>query len=97
MPAMPYSYARSILEEEWGTSIDAHIEEIQTPSIASASIGEVYRAKLKDSQIEVAIKVQRYRIKEVFHKDFKTLRIVFWLISALTSFGKKTDLPSLYR
>ncbi|WP_430380554.1 ABC1 kinase family protein [Virgibacillus pantothenticus] len=97
VPAMPYSYARSILEEEWGTSIDAHIEEIQTPSIASASIGEVYRAKLKDSQIEVAIKVQRYRIKEVFHKDFKTLRIVFWLISALTSFGKKTDLPSLYR
>ncbi|RFA36767.1 ABC transporter [Virgibacillus dokdonensis] len=97
VPAMPYSYAKEIMEEEWGAAIETHIEEIQTPSIASASIGEVYRAKLKGSDTEVAIKVQRYRIKEVFHKDFKALRIVFWLISTLTSFGKKTDLPSLYR
>lgn len=97
VPAMPYSYARSILEEEWGTSIYDVVEEIQTPSIASASIGEVYRATLKDGKTVVAIKVQRHRISDVFHKDFKALRIVFWLIETLTTFGKKADLPSLYR
>ncbi|MGX4670814.1 ABC1 kinase family protein [Cerasibacillus sp. JNUCC 74] len=97
VPAMPYSYARSILEEEWGTSIYDVVEEIQTPSIASASIGEVYRATLKDGKTVVAIKVQRHRISDVFHKDFIALRIVFWLIETLTTFGKKADLPSLYR
>jgi predicted unusual protein kinase regulating ubiquinone biosynthesis (AarF/ABC1/UbiB family) len=97
VPAMPYSYAQSILEEEWGTSIYDVVEEIQTPSIASASIGEVYRATLKDGKTVVAIKVQRHRISDVFHKDFKALQIVFWLIETLTTFGKKADLSSLYR
>lgn len=97
VPAMPYSYAQSILEEEWGTSIYDVVEEIQTPPIASASIGEVYRATLKDGNTVVALKVQRHRISDVFHKDFKALRIVFWLIETLTTFGKKADLPSLYR
>ncbi|WP_234448043.1 ABC1 kinase family protein [Virgibacillus salexigens] len=97
VPPMPFTYARKLLEEEWGEDIYHYLDEIQFASVASASIGEVYHAKLKDSGTEVAIKVQRYRVREIFHKDFKALRIVFWLISVFTSFGKKADLPALYR
>lgn len=96
VPPMSYEYAKSLMEKEWGTSIDQHLLDIKEKAIASASIGEVYCARLKDGS-PVAIKVQRYRIEEVFHKDFKALRIVFWLISVFTSFGKKADLKALYR
>lgn len=95
VPPMPFEYARSLLEKEWGTSISKHLKSIDEKSIASASIGEVYKGTLTDGS-EVAIKVQRYRIDEIFHKDFTALKIVFWILSVFTSFGKKADLDSLY-
>ncbi|WP_240508066.1 ABC1 kinase family protein [Virgibacillus indicus] len=96
VPPMPYDYAKSLLEEEWGVPLDEHIKEIKETSIASASIGEVYLAMLNDGS-KVAIKVQRYRIQEIFHKDFVALKIVFWILSVFTSFGKRADLKELYR
>ncbi len=96
VPPMPYDYAKEVLEEEWGTSLDNYLKAIRKESIASASIGEVYRAMLKDGT-NVAIKVRRYRIEEVFHKDFIALRVVFWILKAFTGFGKKADLSALYK
>ncbi|MBY7144780.1 AarF/ABC1/UbiB kinase family protein [Virgibacillus sp. NKC19-3] len=92
---MTFDYAKSLLEEEWGTAIDEHLLEMDESSIASASIGEVYRGKLKDGSV-VAVKVQRYRVQEIFQKDFIALRMVFWIISVFTSFGKKADMEALY-
>lgn len=96
VPPMPYTYAKELLEQEWGTSIETHVKEIRKRSIASASIGEVYRAMLYDGTI-VAIKVRRYRIDEIFHKDFIALRIVFWILNTFTNLGKKTNLKDLYK
>ncbi len=96
VPPMPYSYASRLLKEEWGAEPDEYLEDINKASIASASIGEVYYARLKGSGKEVAIKVQRYQVEKIFHMDFKALRVVFWIISFFTSFGKKADLKSLY-
>ncbi len=96
VPPIPFSYAKEVMEEEWGGSIDDHFAEIIDKPIASASIGQVYQGKLHDGTI-VAIKVRRHRVKEIFYIDFKALKIVFWLIRLLTSFGKKTDLNALYR
>lgn len=87
--------AAKIIEREWGTSIDTYLLELRDKPVASASIGEVYRGKLKDGT-KVAIKVQRHRIQEVFYKDFVSLRIVFWMIKVFTPFGKKADLKALY-
>lgn len=96
VPSMSFAYAKNLLEKEWVSPIEQHLLEIEESSIASASIGEVYRAKLKDGT-DVAIKVQRYRIEEIFRKDFKALRVVFWILSVFTAFGKKADLKELYR
>nr|GGG70980.1 hypothetical protein GCM10011398_13940 [Virgibacillus oceani] len=96
VPAIPYSYAKQSIEAEWGTSIEEHLMDIDEAPIAAASIGQVYQAKLKDGTV-VAIKVQRYRIDDIFHIDFKALKIVFWLISVFTGFGKKANLDELYR
>lgn len=96
VPPMPYDYAKTVLEEEWGTELDTHLKAIKKKSIASASIGEVYRGMLLDGT-EVAIKVRRYRIDEVFHKDFISLRIVFWILRHFTGLSKKADLKALYQ
>ncbi|WP_449355012.1 ABC1 kinase family protein [Virgibacillus natechei] len=92
---MTFDYAKSLMEEEWQASIDERLLEINESSVASASIGEVYQGKLKDGT-DVAVKVQRYRIQEIFRKDFIALRMVFWIISVFTSFGKNTDMKALY-
>ncbi|HLR03110.1 MAG TPA: AarF/UbiB family protein [Virgibacillus sp.] len=96
VPAGSFTYAKELMEEEWGNTLDTYLSQISEAPIASASIGEVYHATLRDGS-EVAVKVQRKRVQEIFHKDFKALKMVFWLISVLTSFGKQSDLKALYR
>ncbi|ASK64319.1 ABC transporter [Virgibacillus phasianinus] len=91
-----FSYAKSAMEKAWGEDVDKHLTELQDKPIAAASIGQVYRAKLKDGTT-VAIKVQRYRVREIFHMDFKAMKLVFWMIKVFTNFGKKADLNALYR
>ncbi|WP_425445485.1 ABC1 kinase family protein [Virgibacillus ndiopensis] len=96
VPAIPYSYAKASIESEWNSTLQENLMEIDESPIAAASIGQVYKAKLTDGTV-VAIKVQRYRIDDIFHMDFKALKIVFWLISVFTGFGKKANLDELYR
>ncbi|MFC3038639.1 ABC1 kinase family protein [Virgibacillus xinjiangensis] len=96
VPAVPFDISKGLLEEEWNSSMDKHLERIDPEPVASASIGEVYRAVLKDGT-KVAVKVQRYRVREIFRKDFVALKLVFWLIRVFTSFGKKADLTALYK
>lgn len=96
VPASSFSYAKTLMEKEWGGDIYNHLLEIDETPVASASIGQVYKGKLKDGK-EVAIKVQRYRVRDIFHMDFKALKIVFWMIRIFTNFGKKADLNALYR
>src|SRR5690625_7486248 len=56
----------------------------------------MYRATLTDVS-DVAIKVQRYRIQDIFYMDCKALKIVLWIISTFTSFGKQANLSELYQ
>lgn len=92
---MPFSYSKHIIEEEWGNDLSTFIEKIDENPVASASIGEVYKATLKGGK-KVAVKVQRYRVQEIFHMDFKALRIVFWMLSRFTAYGEKADLKALH-
>ncbi|WP_051353234.1 ABC1 kinase family protein [Thalassobacillus devorans] len=93
---VPFSYSKKILEEEWNGELKEFLQDIEEEAVASASIGEVYKATLKDGT-SVAIKVQRYRVKDIFHMDFKALRIVFWMLRRFTEYGKKADLQALYK
>lgn len=95
VPPMPFEYAEKILQEDWGENIYEHMDYIKKESVASASIGEVYYGVLNNGN-EVAIKVRRHRIEEIFHKDFVAMRMVFWILKVFTTFGKKADLKALY-
>lgn len=91
-----FAYASSLMEKEWGEDIYNHLAELHEKPIAAASIGQVYKAKLKNGKV-VAIKVQRYRVHDIFHMDFKVMKFVFWMVKIFTNFGKKADLTALYR
>ncbi|MGI8316548.1 ABC1 kinase family protein [Halobacillus mangrovi] len=93
---VPFYKSRETIEEDWNAPIEEYLSHIEEDSVASASIGEVYKAMLKDGT-PVAVKVQRYRVRDIFRMDFKALRIVFWMVDRFTKFGKKADLPALYR
>ena len=57
VPPFDTGIAKQILEAEWGRPVEAILESMPAQPIAAASLGQVYRAKLKSTGQEVAIKV----------------------------------------
>ncbi|WP_339262660.1 AarF/UbiB family protein [Lysinibacillus sp. FSL K6-3209] len=77
VPPSPWEDIQLVLEKEWGSPVDHVLLSIETKAVASASIGEVYRGKLKDGT-NVAIKVQRPTIPTIMRTDFRSLAIIMW-------------------
>lgn len=75
VPAFDTAAARQILEAEWGRPLGSVIEgDLTDQPIAAASLGQVYKARLKGTDQEVAIKVQRPAILEQIALDMHLLR-----------------------
>lgn len=72
VPPFSYEEAALIIEEELGAPPEALFAEFSELPMASASIGQVYRAKLHDGTI-VAVKVQRPYIHAVIDTDLELL------------------------
>ncbi|MBI4691970.1 MAG: AarF/ABC1/UbiB kinase family protein [Candidatus Terrybacteria bacterium] len=68
LEAMPEEIEKVFLEET-GRSIKDFFLEFNPQPVASGSISQVYCAKLPDGA-EVAVKIQRPKIKEIFETDF---------------------------
>lgn len=92
---VPSQKALQLLDDEWGKPHSEYLKDITSKPVASASIGEVYRAVLHNGS-EVAIKIQRPDIERILHADFKAVRIVIWLAKKLSSLSKQIDLDLLY-
>ena len=58
----PAAEGRRIIEDELGISVDETFSFFSTEPVASASIGQVYRARLRSTGEEVALKVQRPKV-----------------------------------
>ncbi len=95
VPSFPWEKAKRILEEEWSSDYKDVIKDLSERPVASASIGQVYKANLLSGE-EVAIKIRRPNIRKIIKADFQALRIVFWLIDKFTSYGNQLDLGRLY-
>lgn len=93
---VPTEKAIELLDDEWAMNHAERINDLSDEPIASASIGEVYKAYLKDGT-PVALKIQRPDIERILRADFKAIRIVIWLAKRFTNFGKQLDFDLLYR
>lgn len=73
LPAFPNEIAYQFIEEELGAKPEQIYAEISSEPIAAASLGQVYKGKLKTGE-EVAIKVQRPDLREIITIDLYILR-----------------------
>jgi len=96
VPAVPWEAARQVMESEWRVPYGQVLHKISAAPVASASIGEVYHGYLHNGD-SVAVKIQRPGIEGIIRADFRALRIVLWMAEKWTPWGKKADLPALYR
>jgi ubiquinone biosynthesis protein len=69
---IPFSEVRAVIEEKC-PNIDDWFSEIEESPVASASIGQVHQAVLKDGT-KVAVKVQRPGIGEIIETDIDILK-----------------------
>lgn len=76
VPSFPNEIAFRIIEEELGRPLEAVFSKITSTTIAAASLGQVYKATLRETGEDVAIKVQRPEIEPIIYRDlflFRTL------------------------
>lgn len=74
-PEVPFADVRGVLEQDLGAPIDAVFAAFDERPVAAASIGQVYRARLRDGR-DVAVKVQYPGIATAVRADLKNLRLV---------------------
>jgi ubiquinone biosynthesis protein len=72
VPAFPFSEVTRIICQETGRPADALFEKLDPEPLASASIGQVHRARLKDGE-NVAVKVQRPGIRKLVEVDLEIM------------------------
>ncbi|GIL64516.1 hypothetical protein Vafri_18415 [Volvox africanus] len=84
VPPFPDSVAFSIMEEQLGRRLEDVFSSISEKPVAAASLGQVYKAVLRDTGEEVAIKVQRPGVEPTILRDLYIFRLVGGLFNALS-------------
>ncbi|CAM9347871.1 unnamed protein product, partial [Sphacelaria rigidula] len=77
--AVPWSTMRPIIEQDLGKRVTEVFSSINTRPLASASIAQVYEAKLKTGE-DVVIKVQKPGVAEVLKTDLGFMYITSKLV-----------------
>ena len=84
LPAFDNEIAYQFIQEELGQTPQEIYSELSPDPIAAASLGQVYRGKLKSTGEEVAVKVQRPDLRERIAIDLYILRkLSAWVQSKL--------------
>jgi ubiquinone biosynthesis protein len=72
VPPVPFPQAKEIIERETGRKLEELFEEFNEKPMASASIGQVYKAKLRTGE-EVVVKVQRPNVADIIEQDLSII------------------------
>jgi ubiquinone biosynthesis protein len=72
VPAFPFSEVEAVVQAEFGLPSEALFEELEEQPLASASIGQVHKARLKDGEA-VAVKFQRPGIRKIIEVDLEIM------------------------
>mmetsp|Transcript_29885 Transcript_29885/g.42011 ORF Transcript_29885/g.42011 Transcript_29885/m.42011 type:complete len:483 (+) Transcript_29885:36-1484(+) len=82
VPPKPFKIMRPKMESDFGASLEEVFEEFIDEALAAASIGQVYRAKLKDGEIkDVVVKTTYPNSEKLTRADMKS----FLVMARLTS------------
>lgn len=96
VPPFSSSEAIAVIEEELGQTLNSAYREFKTTPLASASLGQVHRAKLHSGE-EVVVKVQRPGLRALLDLDFQVLKRQITLLNRLVPGVRKYKLQDIYR
>jgi predicted unusual protein kinase regulating ubiquinone biosynthesis (AarF/ABC1/UbiB family) len=85
-----------VIESELGRPVQAAFAEFERQPLASASLGQVHRARLGDGSA-VVVKVQRPGIERVLTVDLAALRTVIGWLKRFRAIARRADLEALFR
>ncbi len=85
--SVPYDQVETVFLKEFGKPLDEVFEWFDKEPVASASIGQVHRAKLRTGQ-DVVVKVQRPGIERIIRVDLEILAEIGSLIEQKTRLGE---------
>ncbi len=91
---IPFSQIQPILDADLGPKLNDFTDFNATP-VASASLGQVYKANLQDEK--VVIKVQRPGIRNMVQTDLDALAVVARWGMKFRFIARRADLPDLLR
>ena len=80
-----------IVEEELGVRISKAFESFESTPMATASLGQVHRAVLRDGR-DVVVKVQRPNVREQVRKDLEVFTDIATTLETHTELGRKMNL-----
>jgi len=94
--AEAYEAVECVIESEWGMPVSDRLEFINPHPLASASLGQVHRARLKDGS-EIVLKVQRNGIEGIVDVDLRALKVVFRWLGLFRLIRNRVNLDALYK
>jgi predicted unusual protein kinase regulating ubiquinone biosynthesis (AarF/ABC1/UbiB family) len=83
-PTVSFKQMRKVIEGDLEERIPAVFEEFEEEPIAAASIGQVYRARLREDGREVAVKVQYPGVAAAVRADLQSINMVMRLLKRMT-------------
>jgi predicted unusual protein kinase regulating ubiquinone biosynthesis (AarF/ABC1/UbiB family) len=83
-PTVSFKQMRKVIEDDLEERIPAVFESFDEAPIAAASIGQVYRARLRAGGREVAVKVQYPGVAAAVRADMQNLDMIMRLLKRMT-------------
>jgi predicted unusual protein kinase regulating ubiquinone biosynthesis (AarF/ABC1/UbiB family) len=83
-PTVAFKQMRRVIEDDLGERIGAVFEDFEERPVAAASIGQVYRARLREDGREVAVKVQYPGVAAAVRADMQNLDMIMRLLKRMT-------------
>jgi predicted unusual protein kinase regulating ubiquinone biosynthesis (AarF/ABC1/UbiB family) len=83
-PTVSFKQMRKVIEDDLEEPIKEVFAEFDEEPIAAASIGQVYRARLKEDGREVAVKVQYPGVAAAVRADMQNLDMIMRLLKRMT-------------
>ena len=94
-PATPFDEMKALIEEELDSPLEEIFSDIIETPLGSASLGQVYKGKLKDTGEEVAIKVLKPNSREIIESDVKIMKFLASRMDKYISLTRTYNLPAM--
>jgi predicted unusual protein kinase regulating ubiquinone biosynthesis (AarF/ABC1/UbiB family) len=80
----PFKDMKRVVEQDLGSKLGGVFSDFAEEPIAAASIGQVYRATLRDGGQDVAVKVQYPGVKDMVRADLQNLGLALKLLARIS-------------